>query len=210
MFAAAPVLFSLYYFSIYPEDLLCLKDGVYSSCSRDYICSSPTPIQYVIDYNSGGENQHNWIQQYDLLCASKFQISAIGSSFFFGNFAGSFVLPRLGDIYGRKPLFQFGLVLQTITYLGLLKASRIEVLYCLLVLGGISKTGTSDVGYIYAVEIMPKRHRNLSGLLVFVVFAVIKVNVCLYFWLSSSKNWKIPAMAAITMSVASTITTAFL
>jgi hypothetical protein len=79
-----------------------------------------------------------------------------------------------------------------------------------LVLGGISKTGTNDVGYIYAIEIMPKRYRNFSGLLIFVIFALIKVNVCLYFWLSSGKNWKVPAIAAIIVSLASTMTTTFL
>ena len=41
------------------------------------------------------------------------------------------------------------------TLFGLLVSTRKEALYALLVLGGISKTASNDVGYIYAVEIMP-------------------------------------------------------
>ena len=145
-----------------------------------------------------------------MLCATKFQLSAVGSSFFLGNFIGSFILPRLGDIYGRKPLFQIGLSLQLVSYFGLFVASQKSVLYALLILGGISKAGSNDVGYIYATEIMPLRHRNLTGLNSFIVFALLKVCVCAYFWLSATKNWKAPALAATFMSIASLMSSFFL
>jgi len=81
----------------------------------------------------------------------------IGSCFFIGTFIGSFILPRLADIYGRKLLFITGLVLYIATVVGLIMATQLNILYALLVLGGISETGRYYVAYVYAVEIMSKK-----------------------------------------------------
>ena len=81
----------------------------------------------------------------------------IGSCFFIGTFVGSFILPRLADIYGRKLLFITGLVLYIATVVGLIMATQLNILYALLVLGGISETGRYYVAYVYAVEIMSKK-----------------------------------------------------
>ena len=81
----------------------------------------------------------------------------IGSCFFIGTFVGSFNLPRLADIYGRKLLFITGLVLYIATVVGLIMATQLNILYTLLVLGGISETGRYYVAYVYAVEIMSKK-----------------------------------------------------
>lgn len=81
----------------------------------------------------------------------------IGSCFFIGTFVGSFILPRLADIYGRKLLFITGLVLYIATVVGLIMATQLNILYTLLVLGGISETGRYYVAYVYAVEIMSKK-----------------------------------------------------
>jgi MFS family permease len=82
----------------------------------------------------------------------------IGSSFFLGTFVGSFILPRLADIYGRKPMFLIGLVLYVITVQGLMHSTNKNMMYLLLFLGGISETGRYYVAYVYAVEIAPKRY----------------------------------------------------
>jgi MFS family permease len=81
----------------------------------------------------------------------------IGSCFFVGAFFGSFVLPRLADVVGRKPMFQLGLVLYIVTVVGMIVSTNRIVLYFLLILGGISETGRYYVAYVYAIEILPKR-----------------------------------------------------
>ena len=81
----------------------------------------------------------------------------IGSCFFIGTFIGSFILPRFADIYGRKLLFITGLVLYIATVVGLIMATKLNMLYGLLVLGGVSETGRYYVAYVYAVEIMSKK-----------------------------------------------------
>jgi MFS family permease len=81
----------------------------------------------------------------------------IGSSFFIGCFVGSFILPRIADIKGRKPMFLLGLFLYIICVLGLLFSTSKPLMYMFLVVGGISETGRYYVAYVYAIEIMPKR-----------------------------------------------------
>ena len=125
---------------------------------------------------------HNWIQQYDLLCAPALSISAIGSFYFLGTFIGSIFMNRLGDTHGRKPVFLFGVVLTVVTMLGLMYASSIQILYFMLTLGGISNCGSNYVGYVYAVEVVPIKNRNFAGLFVFLCFSLMKVSVCLFFW----------------------------
>ena len=97
------------------------------------------------------------MEQYNLHCYSEQYLSLIGSCFFIGTFVGSFILPRLADIIGRKPMFILGLVLYIVAVVGMMLASDVRVLFLLLVLGGISETGRYYVAYVYAVEIMPKK-----------------------------------------------------
>ena len=128
-----------------------------------------------------------------------------------GCFLGSFILPRLADVKGRKPMFQIGLVLYIITVVGLLISTSKAVLYALLVVGGVSEAGRCYVGYVYAVEIMPKRHQNMAGLIIWMTFAICKVCICLYLMLSQSKEWAYFGYTAIIFASFSLVcTTIFL
>lgn len=106
-------------------------------------------------------------------------------------------------------MFMLGLVLYIITVIGLLSSSSRALMYAFLVLGGISETGRYYVAYVYAIEIMPKRLQNRGGLAIFLIFATCKVAICLYFWQSSSKNWKFLGIVAICLATASLVLTAF-
>ena len=87
----------------------------------------------------------------------------IGSCFFIGCFFGSFILPRIADIKGRKPMFLLGLFLYIVCVFGLLFSKNKALMYTFLVIGGISETGRYYVAYVYAIEIMPKRLQNEFG-----------------------------------------------
>ena len=117
-----------------------------------------------------------------MLCVDKLEISAIGSFYFLGTFIGSFFINRIADLIGRKPVFLFGLVMTVVAVAGMMVSSSIQMLYFMLVLGGISNCGSNYVGYVYAVEVVPKKNRNFAGLFIFLGFSVMKITVCLYFW----------------------------
>jgi len=54
---------------------------------------------------------------------------------------GSVTLTRLGDIYGRKPIFLVGMGIQILTTIGVLINSNIYVAYTLVFIIGFAVTG---------------------------------------------------------------------
>lgn len=213
MIAGAFVLYSIYYFTIVPP-YKCNIDGKWSTCTTKDFCDGKgnhkSGVKFQVDYDNKDEKVvAGWILQYNLYCATEFEISLIGSCFFAGCFIGSFVLPRLADVVGRKPMFLLGLFLYTCTITGLLFASSQTMLYALLVLGGISETGRYYVAYVYAIEIMPKRLQSFMGLIIFMMFAWFKIFVCIYFWQVASPTWKTMGYVAIGFAVTSFVLTLF-
>ena len=88
-------------------------------------------------------------------CESDYFISLLGMLYLAGCFIGSIFLPRLSDIYGRKPIFIFGLILYIIVVFFLLILTNKYLLLMLMVFGGISESAKYYVGYVYAIEILP-------------------------------------------------------
>lgn len=106
-------------------------------------------------------------------------------------------------------MFIVGLVLYILSVVGLIMSQDLYTLYGLLILGGVSETGRYYVAYVYAVEIMSKKAQNLAGLSIFMIFAAAKVGICLYIFISNSKDWKYMAYTALAMASYSLITTIF-
>ena len=183
MLSGAFVNYSLYYFTLSPVyDCIKMGSTEYSKCTKVDICSgpgnSPNPkVPFKVDYSSQF-SIHNWIEQYHLECASDSVIGEIGSCFFIGTFVGSFILPRLGDVYGRKPMFLLGLVIYIGALFGLLWCTSLSALYLLLICCGIGETGRYYVAYVYVIEIFPVKHQSLVGLCIFISFSVSKVIIC--------------------------------
>jgi putative MFS transporter len=75
--------------------------------------------------------------------------------FFAGAFIGSLVLPRLADIFGRRPIYMFGLALYALTALCYPFSMSLTFNYCLIFLGGISESARYYVGFVYLQELMP-------------------------------------------------------
>ena len=167
--------------------------GVWIHCNRVDICIhskvDPSVTFRVYTYPSVKVPQ-GWIEQYSLYCEDNTMIGLIGSSFFIGCFVGSFILPRLADKVGRKPMFMLGLIINIFSTVGLFFGRTRIVLYLFLILGGIGETGRYYVAYVYAVEIFPEKQRNSGGLSIFMLMAVAKIGICLYFMLSVDKDWR--------------------
>lgn len=85
------------------------------------------------------------------------EIGSLGSSFIGGCWVGSFILPRLADIKGRRPVYITGIVMFIAVVLVSLFCKSIYLAYFLLFLGGISETGRFYVAYVYLIEFFPAR-----------------------------------------------------
>jgi MFS family permease len=119
--------------------------------------------------------------------------------FFFGAFIGSFILPRLADLYGRRPVYLFGLCLYACTALCHPFSRSLYFSFVLIFLGGISESGRYYVGFVYLQELMPpSKWQTYSGLMIFIVHAIAKICYELYFY-KISKNWLGIAGLSITL-----------
>ena len=116
-----------------------------------------TDVDYKIDFEDN-RSLHNWVEQYDLTCASDQTVGRIGSSFFVGTFLGSMVLPRAADVVGRKPMFILGLVIYIGIIIGLIFATTVYELMGLLAVSGIGEAGRYYVAYVYVIEIFHTKY----------------------------------------------------
>lgn len=130
-------------------------------------------------------------------------MSLIGSLFFVGTFTGSFILPRAADIFGRKPLFLIGLSLYIFVVVCLYFVKSLAWLYILLFLGGISETGRYYVAYVYAIEMMPQKVQDATGIYIFLVFGFAMTYIALQFWFITKdvfvNNWIALVLALISL-----------
>ena len=55
---------------------------------------------------------HNLIEQVNYYCEPDYRIGLFGAFFLGGIVIGSVSLTRMGDIYGRKPIFLVGVIMQ--------------------------------------------------------------------------------------------------
>ena len=85
---------------------------------------------------------------------------------------GSFILPPLADVYGRKPMFIIGLSLNLIALFGLFYSKKIEFLIFWLILGSFFETGKFYVAYVYAIDCFQIRDKKMQGLS-FLVFLIL-------------------------------------
>lgn len=142
----------------------------------------------------------------DLTCASNSQIGLLGSSLFIGVVLGCLILPRLADLYGRKPVFLFGLVMIMANTGGLAFCKNMYLAYFILFIGGIGTCGTCFVGFIYSVEIIPKEFQNTAGLINFFFRSLINTLTPVYFWYISNE-WVYLAYTAFAFAFISFILT---
>jgi hypothetical protein len=92
---------NLAYFELQPA-FSCLYSDQWKPCQATDFCS--TEQKYQIDYTAP-TSLHNWVQQLSLECASRPQISHIASFYFVGWVFGALFLPRMSEVWGRRPVF---------------------------------------------------------------------------------------------------------
>jgi len=78
----------------------------------------------------------------------------VGTSFLLGIVIGCLTVARLGDVYGRKPIYKLGLGMHLGFSIGIcfLQTKNLFVLYGLLIVFGMSLTARYYVGYSFNIE----------------------------------------------------------
>ena len=141
-----------------PETYICtLTDGsVIDTCTRDQVCHSQDVVFWEQDPNSKNYLD-NWQQRLNLTCVVEWKIGLIGASIYIGTCITILWLPQLADKYGRKNFFWFGQIIDLALYTGLLFTENLAVMIAIMVLFGIFSSLRVQVGYVYLMEMMPKK-----------------------------------------------------
>ena len=100
---------SVPYLEIVPQEYFCVyedsSDAV--SCTPTEFCEDPTVVSYEPNMELS-TSYYNFVQKYDLACASKTKMGMIAGSFYIGFVCTLLFLPRYSDAHGRRDLVTYG------------------------------------------------------------------------------------------------------
>jgi MFS family permease len=130
------------------------------------------------------------VEQLDFYCEPDMMIGLIGALFLLGIVVGCSTLTRLGDVYGRKPIYMLGLFMHIFFMIGILWSTNKFISYFLLFIFGMSVTARYYVGYTYNLELQPKSKYVLVSTTMFLFESMIYFFICIYFRYID-KNWKV-------------------
>jgi MFS family permease len=123
-----------------------------------------------------------------MYCQPDYIVGLIGAIFLFGIVIGCSTVTRLGDVYGRKPVYLFGMIMHLLFVIGVVLSKNLILSFVLLLIFGVSLTGRYYVGYTYDLEMQPKSHYVLVSTTFFLMDSVVYIFVCIYF-MAISKYW---------------------
>ena len=121
------------------------------------------------------------IEQLHWFCTPDYIVGLIGANFILGIVVGCSTVTRLGDVYGRKPIYLLGLCMHVTCMIGILITTNAIIMFFLLFTFGISITARYYVGYTYNLEMQPKSHHVLVSTTMFVCESFVYLFICLYF-----------------------------
>jgi putative MFS transporter len=90
-------------------------------------------------------------------CVSKARVGLIGSSLFAGWALSAIFIPRLSDIYGRKRIFLFSMLLQICVFLPLYFSRNLTLTTILMFIFGIAAVGRCSISFLYLMELLPTK-----------------------------------------------------
>lgn len=85
-------------------------------------------------------------------------LGGIGFVFLLGIVIGCSTITKLGDYYGRRPIYLLGQIMNLLIIICLIFSTSVYIDYFLLFMLGLSVTGRYYVGYTFNVEMCPKSH----------------------------------------------------
>ena len=226
--AAGVLIYNLPYLLMYPQ-LKCKMNGVdlesdsndyQTYCNVDYVCNNKD--NEAITFEVDRDHPHtlwNWIESFDLLCASHFEISAMAMNFFVGQAITCLIIPPLQDTFGRKKVFLFCSIVNFYTLLAIWglpdhsdkkhgKTSKL-LLDALFLINGMATPGRQLTGYTYFLELFPEESQNLAGTVQQVAEGIIQM-LLTYYWMKVGFSWRWTVVLAIVMNAVGIVLTCVL
>ena len=125
------------------------RQYLWEKCDRSDFCKSK--VVWRVNWKDS-ESIHNFIEQFNFYCQPDFFIGLIGAIFLLGIVVGCSTLTRLGDVYGRKPIYLLGMIMNLGFTFFTLGTNSILLMYFMMFVLGLSVTAGYYVGYTYNLE----------------------------------------------------------
>ena len=143
------------------------ETGETYECDSVEFCDNPD-VTYEVDEAADKENLYNWYTSLNLVCLPKIQTSLIAISCMLGIWVGVIFVPRMGDLYGRKPVFLAALW-GSIPCLGLIVAfKKVLVVDIAAFVAGPCIIARMSCGFLMLMEHMPTVHQAKVGAIIMV------------------------------------------
>lgn len=124
-----------------------------------------------------------------MTCASKYEFGLFGSMFFIAVVISSLLFTPLADKFGRRPIMLIGSAIYSIAMTVILFSTSRQFTYGLIFILGLSMPMNVFVGYIYAMEFIPKRRTSYTSAVLMGNDGLVMAMCALWFMLIS-KQWK--------------------
>jgi len=133
----------------------CLVNGVWVEDDQEKnlaeYCADPENPVCEIDYEAK-ETLKNLIAQLNFICAPGWKLGLVGSLFLVGIVVGCSFVTKMGDKYGRRPVYGAGLFINGSIIIILLVQYNVYIAYMCMFMLGVSITARYYVGYTYNLE----------------------------------------------------------
>jgi MFS family permease len=119
-------------------------------------------------------------------CAPGWQLGLVGAIFLTGIVFGCCFVTKMGDKYGRKPVYITGLAMNLILISSLIFFKNTVIAYIVLFLLGVSITARYYVGYTYNIEMQPESSQVVVSTVWFLSESVVYLLDISYFFFVSN------------------------
>ena len=143
------------------------------------------------------------------MCKSKWKMDFLPMAFFLGNAATVIFVPRLSDKNGRKMIYWTGLIIDIGLYFSFFVTRNLTLMYIILFSFGATSVARTQIGWVYLMELTPKRDQVVVGTCWGVISASIFIFSTVYFWVIS-KNWVYLAIIGFILHLFAAISCYFL
>lgn len=113
------IFYALTYLELWP-DYNCASFVPIEKCNRDLMCLNQDNSALISVNYSSIRSLINWVDRLHLICEPSWRIGLIGSMYLLGWAIGCLIIPRLGDLHGRKIPYAASMGSSLFIHLGLI------------------------------------------------------------------------------------------
>jgi len=171
-----------------PGGYICTEEltDVSYICSPNDFCGVDG-VSYEVNYAGSSENINNWYTKLGLVCKPKAAMSRIGIICMTGLFLSVLFVPRLGDLFGRKPIVQVAFLGSIVPLSIICFTKKVWLVDVAAFFAGPCIIARMSCGFLLLMEHVPRKQQAAVGAVVMVSEGLCQV-LWVFFLTVISKN----------------------